>query len=167
MRQLGPAGPAEEENPLAAVARAMCEVLGRIARSDLGQPTQAVQQQIVAELDRLIRQARTVETRSPSQPQTAAGQRGPAAQPPQPQSGDAQSGSPRGGSAGKRSTAGQPPQTAGAAKIRGMMENVWGELPGKQREQMLQTPVEEFLPEYESLLEDYFQRLAAPQEKRP
>jgi hypothetical protein len=32
---------------------------------------------------------------------------------------------------------------------------------------MRQSAVEEFLPEYESMLEAYFKRLAAPQEKNP
>jgi hypothetical protein len=166
MRELAPAGAAEEEEPLAAVAREMREVQRRIARSESGRPTQAVQQQVVAELDHLIQQARTPGSESQVQPRTASTtERGPIVQPPAPQPPGAKSGSPRGGSAGKRPAAGQPPQAAGMAKIRGLLENVWGELPHKQREQMLQTPVEEFLPEYESMLEDYFQRLAAPQEK--
>jgi L-2-hydroxyglutarate oxidase LhgO len=155
MRELGPAGAAEEENPLAAVVREMRAVQRRIARSDSGRATQTIQQQILAELDRLIRQARTVD----AQPQTA-GERGPGTSPP-PQSRETRSGTPRGGPAGK-----SPPAT-GVAKLRGMMESVWGELPGRERERMLQTPIEEFLPEYESMLEDYFRHLAAPQEKRP
>ena len=166
MRELAPAGAAEEEEPLAAVAREMREAQRRIARSESGRRTQAVQQQVVAELDRLVQQARTPGSESQAQPRTASTtERGPIVQPPPPQPPGAKSASPRGGSAGKRSAAGPPPQAAGMAKIRGLLENVWGELPHKQREQMLQTPVEEFLPEYESMLEDYFQRLAAPQEK--
>jgi len=59
MRELAPAGAAEEEEPLAAVAREMREAQRRIARSESGRRTQAVQQQVVAELDRLVQQART------------------------------------------------------------------------------------------------------------
>ena len=40
------------------------------------------------------------------------------------------------------------------------MKQLWGELPQRDREQMLQLPVEEFLPEYELLIEDYFRRLS-------
>jgi hypothetical protein len=167
MRQLGPADAAEEENPLAAVARAMRDVQGRIARTESGPPTQALEERIVADLDRLIGQSRTLDSQSQTQPQTTLSEGGSTARPPQAQSGQPKSASPRGGSAGRQASTGQSPSTAGAAKVRGMMENVWGELPARQRQQMLQSPAEEFLPEYESMLEDYFRRLAAPQEKRP
>ena len=44
--------------------------------------------------------------------------------------------------------------------MRGMMKRLWGELPERQREQMMQMPLEEFLPEYELMIEDYFRRLS-------
>jgi hypothetical protein len=167
MRQLGSADVPGDENPLAAVARAMRDVQGRITRAELGPPTQAIQQRIAADLDRLIRQSRTLDAQSQAQPQTTPSESGSTARPPQVQAGQPKSTSPRGGSAGRQASAGQSPPTTGAVKIRGMMEDVWGELPARQRQQMLQSPAEEFLPEYESMLEDYFRRLAAPQEKRP
>jgi hypothetical protein len=40
------------------------------------------------------------------------------------------------------------------------MKRLWGGLPERARQQMLQTPVEEFPPKYEEQIEQYFRRLA-------
>ncbi len=45
-------------------------------------------------------------------------------------------------------------------QMREVMKQLWGELPPHQREQMLQLPLEEFLPKYELLIEEYFRRLS-------
>ena len=45
-------------------------------------------------------------------------------------------------------------------EMRSLMNNLWGELPPHVREQMLQTPVEEFIPKYQDLIEDYFRDLS-------
>lgn len=49
-------------------------------------------------------------------------------------------------------------------EMRTLMKSLWGELPEREREQMLQLPVEEFLPKYEVLIEQYFQRLSEQQQ---
>jgi hypothetical protein len=54
-----------------------------------------------------------------------------------------------------------------ADEIRGLMKDVWGQLPAHEREQMLQSPPEQFLPKYELLLEKYYKRLADEQQHRP
>ena len=53
---------------------------------------------------------------------------------------------------------------ANADEIRGLMKDVWGQLPAREREQMLQSPPEQFLPKYELLLEKYYKRLADEQQ---
>ena len=45
-------------------------------------------------------------------------------------------------------------------ETRAAMSRLWGELPARARQQMLQSPVEEFSPKYEVLIEEYFRRLA-------
>ncbi len=40
------------------------------------------------------------------------------------------------------------------------MTRLWGQLPPRARQQILQPPVEEFPPKYETQIEDYFRRLA-------
>ena len=46
------------------------------------------------------------------------------------------------------------------AEMRTVLKQLWGELPQRQREQMLEPPVEEFLPKYEQQIEEYFRRLS-------
>ena len=49
-------------------------------------------------------------------------------------------------------------------QMQSLVKKIWGELPDTTREQMLEPLVEEFLPKYELLIEEYFRRLAAEQE---
>ena len=46
------------------------------------------------------------------------------------------------------------------AEMMAVIKQVWGELPEKERQQMLQSSVEEFLPKYAELIEQYYRRLA-------
>lgn len=48
-----------------------------------------------------------------------------------------------------------------------LLKRVWGLLPEKDREQMRQGAGDEFLPEYESLIIRYFRRLAEEESSRP
>jgi hypothetical protein len=47
-----------------------------------------------------------------------------------------------------------------------MMKDTWGHLPARDREQMLQTTPDKFLPQYELMIEKYYQRLAEEPEPR-
>jgi hypothetical protein len=51
-------------------------------------------------------------------------------------------------------------------QMKGLMKDLWGQLPAHAREQMLQTSPEQFLPRYELQLEKYYKRLAE-QQKEP
>ncbi len=48
-------------------------------------------------------------------------------------------------------------------RMKGMMKDLWGQLPAHTREQMLQSSPEQFLPRYELLIEKYYKRLAEEQ----
>ena len=52
-------------------------------------------------------------------------------------------------------------------QMKGLMKDLWGQLPAHAREQMLQTSPEEFLPRYELLIEKYYKRLAEQQKANP
>jgi hypothetical protein len=58
------------------------------------------------------------------------------------------------------SSAEPPTRKLSPSELRSAMNRLWGELPQHAREQMLQTPVEEFPTKYEQSIEDYFRRLA-------
>jgi hypothetical protein len=47
-----------------------------------------------------------------------------------------------------------------AADVRDVLRRVWGHLPEKVREQMQSSVSEQFLPQYERLIEEYYKRLA-------
>ena len=164
-RELGEAAVAEDGSPLIGVARRMREVGRQVGRHESGPPTQAAQEQIVADLDALIRQARKACGKCTPGGKQAQGVRSRRAiTPPKPKSGK--------GKPGDSSTPTEPrsPGRGDARKVdMGQMEQLikrlWGELPPSQREQMLQRPIEEFLPKYEWLTEEYFRRLS--EEKQP
>ena len=167
-RELGDAAADENENPLLTIARRMCEVERRIAQNDSAKGTQDMQKKIIDDLDELIKQARK-SCKKCSSGQSAQQQASrPRRSPGQPKS------QPKGGSKpGKRpaTTSNQRPQGAGHAEkvdmdqMRAVIKKLWGELPPNQREQMLQLPIEEFLPKYQLMIEEYFRRLA--EEKQP
>lgn len=158
-RELGAAAVAEDQQPLLAVARKMRRAEGRIAEKDPGDSTRKLQRQIVADIDELIQQLRR-RCRKPgpgnSRPQASRG--GPAKQP-KPGSGRGNPGP------------GRPPNPAGTAgnatprrpdmkEMQQVIRELWGILPKRDREQVVQPPIEEFLPKYEILTEEYFRRLA-------
>lgn len=49
--------------------------------------------------------------------------------------------------------------------FRGLLKDAWGHLPEREREQMMQMSQERFLPQYELLIQRYYQRLAAEHTK--
>jgi hypothetical protein len=49
-------------------------------------------------------------------------------------------------------------------QMKGLLKDLWGQLPEKARDQMLQSSPEQFLPKYELLIEDYYRKLS---EKQP
>ena len=52
-------------------------------------------------------------------------------------------------------------------QMKGMMKDLWGQLPAHAREQMLQTSPEQFVPRYELQIEKYYKRLAEQQKHNP
>ena len=167
-RELGAAAEKESDNPMLQIARQMTEAKQRIAKADSGAGTQQLQRQIVDDLNRLIEQARKKACQcKPGQCQSQPSeQKQPPQQPPKPNSKPGKNpnskpaapGSPRppGKNAAKKSDA--------AAETRDAMQRLWYLLPQHAREQMLQSPGEEFAPKYELQIEEYFRRLS--QEKR-
>jgi hypothetical protein len=163
-RELGNAAISEDEQPLVEVVRQMRSAEQRILRGDCGPQTQQSQQQILADLDRLIRQAR-------SQGQASAAQQ--SSSMPAPHGGStAQANSKPGdkGAAGRRP--GDKPGSGTALRptpqqLEAVFGQAWGQLPAQARQQLLQQwSAEQFLPEYAPMIEQYFRRLTEAQEDR-
>lgn len=166
-RELGAAAVSEDENPLLDIARRMQDVEGRIRQVQTGAETQRLQASILARFDALLQAARSQAQRA------ASGQRNgsspPGRQSPSPSAPEHAGASKPGTKPAPASVAAQgeslAPRTAKTAREE-LLKSVWGELPEHQREQVLELPVEEFLPKYEGLIEAYFRRLAEEAENR-
>lgn len=144
-----PAQPDGASDPLAQIAERMRAVQQRVAGGDTSDETLVMQRQIQAELAVLIEQAKQ---------QCAACKK---------------AGSGQGTQAGN-SAAGQPApprdstnrieqgtkEATETADVKEIVRRFWGHLPDKIRDQMQSSLSEEFLPKYQRLIEDYYQRLA-------
>ncbi len=165
--ELGRAAVSEEKNPLVDIGRQMREVQALISQTNSGEETQQRQQEIVDKLNAMVEQARRNCRKSQAAGDSS---RQPSARQPVDQP-KAQPGD------GQRKQGSQPAQTADAkpgqtgatrpdmGQMRGVLKRLWGQLPRRTREQMLQLPVEEFLPKYEMMIEQYFKSLT--EEKSP
>ena len=160
-RELGAAAVKEDDNPVLDIARRMIDVQSRIADADGGEKVQNEQKKILADLDKLIEQAKKSckcsgscsnpkqgSCRSPSSGAKKPGQK----------PGNKPSEKPA------RESSQRPPDKKTVkpdpAEMRNLIKDLWGELPQNIREQMMQNPSEQFVPEYESMIEDYYRRLA-------
>jgi hypothetical protein len=144
--------------PLARIGQQMRDVQNRIAGRDTSAQTQEAQRAIAAELAALIEEARQ---------QCAACKQG-------------GSGSGQGALAG---TSGQPvpapprdstdrieqgtKEAVETAEVHDLLRRFWGHLPDKLRDEMQSSLSEQFLPKYETLIEDYYRRLAEERGGRP
>ena len=161
-RELGAAAVAEDDNPLLEVARQMREVEGRIAENDSGPATRELQEQIISDLELLIEQARkSCRQCQPgdSQSQQAASRR-PIGSPPKQGSGGKQPSDKPATASSRRPDGNGQTRRPDMEQMRELLKQLWGELPPRERERMLQAPPEEFLPKYELLIEEYFRRLS-------
>lgn len=141
----------EADNPLAEIAERMRAVESRIAQRDTSAETQDLQKRIVGDLAALLEQAK--KQGGQKKPGPGSGQ------------GDDQAG------AGGNPTAGPArdstdriergdAEAAETADVKDVLRRLWGHLPEKARDQMQSSLSEEFLPKYQRLIEQYYQRLA-------
>lgn len=161
--------PGGEQHPLARIGRQMQSVEQRLAARDASQQTQQIQEEILAQLDELLkqRQRRPQSPDSGDSPQNRQASR--RSDPQQAQPGDGQPGQ-NSQQPARDSTDRVDPgaaETAKAEDLDRILQQLWGHLPQRQREQLLQTSREQFLPKYELLIEQYFRRLSADAEEAP
>ncbi len=157
-QELGQAAVDEVQNPLLGIARSMRLVEGLIGENEAGEKTQKIQAEIVADIDTLLKRAQKKCQSCANQSQSVA-QREPTEQPKPSQ--------PKEGKPGTQpaTTSNVKPgkadsQAPDMAEMMAVIKQVWGELPEKERQQMLQSSIEEFLPKYADMIEQYFKRLA-------
>lgn len=143
------------ENPLEQLAKRMKQSEQRMRTRDTSAETQSIQKEISDRLAQLISQAE--KQGQPGSGKESTGGSGKAGNP-----GDAESGSPKPGSAAESTRRLDRADSIEqeTISVHDTIRRVWGHLPEKMREQMLNSLDDEFLPKYEKLIEQYYQRLA-------
>jgi hypothetical protein len=140
-----------------------------VAGTDTLQQAAHVQQEVVEQLDKLIAELSK---------QCQGGQCQPGDQPPKPsQRSQAKPGNKPSGTTGRGQTAARDSSSRLGGAVNQPVENddidtlvkdLWGHLPQRSREQMLQSFSDEFLPKYELEIEQYYRRLSEENdENRP
>jgi hypothetical protein len=148
------------------ISRRMRELERMIPQLEKKQPTTRLQKDVVAELEKLIadleKQCQKCQggASSGSKPSQQTADREQVKQPGQQSS--------QGGEQNPNRPARDSTERLGKDDVRkpdmeqmkGLLKDIWGQLPEKAREQMLQSSPEQFLPKYELLIEDYYRRLS-------
>ncbi|MEZ6073028.1 MAG: hypothetical protein R3C10_22880 [Pirellulales bacterium] len=160
------ANPAETLDRVAGAMREAGNLLGAEDGAADNVEVRRLQDRAVEDLDALIEAARAAS----QPPSSSQGQSKPAEQP---SPGDPQPGKPQPGGQTTTTQAGTPgsirtdaeAETEAQAErsrqqAQQWIERVWGHLPERQREQLRQFGTDVFLPGYETLIEEYFKRLA-------
>ena len=164
------AGDESGEEPLIRIGQQMRTAEKLI---DQKRPAERVQDQILTDLAALIKkieeqaQSQSSSSGKSPNPQEQASARD---QVKQPQSGSGNPGTQPSQKPAKESTdrlGKNDVQRPDAESVRSMLKEAWGQLPPHAREQMLQSPPEQFLPKYELLIEKYYKRLADQQQSKP
>ncbi|QDU55004.1 hypothetical protein [Aeoliella mucimassa] len=159
-----------QESPLERIGDKMNAAGELIQSQNTSGETKVVQQQIISELDQLIeklnkqcKNCKGGQCNKPGQQQT-------------------QKNSPKPGSKGKPTSAssaqsaaaesqatnsGESQGTPGEATDGEVVKQLWGQLPERLRQQLLQSSADEFLPKYREQLQQYFRRLAEEQADTP
>jgi hypothetical protein len=146
------------QDPLVSIGRRMRAAEELIGRRKTSDPTQRLQKQIVADLSLLVEQLQ----KQCSSGQCSGGQK-PAGKP---GAGSKKAGT--GNAQASKSPAkdsvsrvGKSPGDSAPSEAKNRVpEEIWGQLPPRLREQLQAGLIEQFLPKYEKLIEDYYKRLA-------
>lgn len=130
-----------------------------LGESHTGEETQQLQQQIVADLDRLIQQVQQ-QSRSPSKSSKPSASRSRGA--PQPQRPTARPSSQPADAPARDSTdqmRADEVRKAQMGELKKSLDRLWGDLPERARDEALQSLGDTFLPKYDSQIRKYFERL--------
>jgi len=138
------------QDPLERVGQQMRVVQQRLAQRDVAEPTQTQQRQIVTELGQLID---ALAARKPGQTQQAKTERKPG------DGGEKKTGQESAKDATGGSQQAVPAETNMEA-VQHALGEVWGHLPERYRRHVQNAATIEFLPQYRTLIEDYYRRLS-------
>lgn len=160
--------PADNENPLFRIEQKMRQVEQRLAEQDASESTQNLQQEIAKELAQLLEQLQQQQQQqqnqnSSQQQQQQNQQQQTNSQQQQNQKQNASNRSNQPASKPARESEERTGKTEEKIKpedLQELFQRAWGNLPAQVRERMRSAAQEQFLPKYETLIEDYYKRLA-------
>jgi hypothetical protein len=151
------------DDPLIRIGNKMQRASDLISqRTPIGQ-AQSLQQEILSELDRLLEQARKqAQKQQSAQRSEQASRRDQAAQPGPNQSaqGNPDQNSQNPARDSESQLRSQATETPDLTTTRHLMQELWGHLPDRDRQRVINSTVETFIPKYEFLIKEYFKRLA-------
>lgn len=160
---------ADDDNPFIKLSRQVRDAERRLKEADSGEQTQEMQRKIVEDLDKLIAQIeRQQQQKSQSQSQSKkpnAPQQGKQQQVKQPKPGNQpgqESDKPAADSGDQLTDKKNEKPTTG--KLQDMLEKVWGELPERQRQDVMQASFDDFPAKYQYVIEEYFKTLLKRQD---
>ncbi len=152
--------PGQGEDRLQLVGRKMRQSQAMLAAANSGPLAQEAQRDIVADLDRLIAEARkTARQSGEKDPSKSTSRTPPGAPSSNPDSSGQGPGRKPDAKSGDR-TAPPPGKQEGAAAALEGMKKVWGTLPPRERAKVLELKAEDFVPKYRQMIEEYYRRLA-------
>ncbi len=169
-----------DDNPLTSISRQMRQVQQRLAQGQVDEETLRLQREIVARLEKLLRQMNR--RRRSSSSSSSASRRQQSGAQSQPQAQSRPTSSPAGGTQAANRPAArpnpQPKQTqaqrpkppaikSARAMVQDLLKRIWGHLPPRMRQQMLQSAGDRFLPQYELEIEEYFRRVSNAGKEKP
>jgi hypothetical protein len=162
----------EDSDPFVRLNRQMRKVESLIAQSKLDPATQQLQQKIVHDLEELIKKLQQQKSSSSSSSKSSSKQQTARRDKvKQPGAEKGKNGAQDSDQPSKESSAQLRQRKARQAALDQMQDllgkGVWGQLPQKTRDQMLQSSVDQFLPKYELLIEEYFKAIATPGQNKP
>lgn len=158
-RQVDITTPGQGENRLQVIGQKMRESQAMIAAAQSGPLAQEVQKDIVADLDWLIAQARKTAKPSGEKDPSKNTTRKPLGAVPKPGGEGTKPSETPPAKSGDRTTS-TPAKQDDAARALDGMKRVWGTLPPREREKVLELKAEDFVPKYRAMIEEYYRRLA-------
>lgn len=159
----GGAGEPESDDPLVRLTRRVRDAEQRLRRTDSGEQTQELQRGIVEDLEKLIAQIEQQKSKQSSSSKSKSPPSGAKPGPKKP--GQPKPGSTPGDKPAQNPTDSSEQLTAkkterpDAGKLKDMLEKVWGRLPERERQDVMQSSFEDFPAKYQYSIEQYFKTL--------
>jgi hypothetical protein len=151
----------QPKDPLAQIGMQMRKVEALIQQRDTSRATLEMQKRIASDLDSLIQQLQQQNQSSSSNKSSSSGQ-----QSEKSGTGNTKASQKPANESTKRVEKATV-QSDNSAELQKLIKEIWGHLPARMREQMQNVSEEQFLPQYERLLEEYYRRLAEEGAKSP